>query len=169
MSEEIWKPVKGYNGLYQVSNLGNIRRITKCIKCKNGTVKIIHGKNLKQINHIYKYVILSKNSIQKHHLVHRLVAQSFIPNPENKPCVDHINTTKTDNRAENLRWVNHSENMRNTLTINIFCKKVLCVETGKVFNSAIDAEKNTGIGKRQIGAVCRGERKTTHGYHWRFV
>lgn len=166
--EEIWKDVPDYDGLYQVSNIGNVKRITQNIKCKNGATKVIRGKKMKQTSNIYQYVILTKNCIQKHHAVHRLVAQAFIPNPENKPCIDHINTIKTDNRVENLRWVTKKENMNNPLTLNVFNKKVICVETGKIFNSSVEAEKITGISRGQIGAVCRGERKTTQGYHWRF-
>ena len=103
--EEIWKDIKGYEGIYQVSNFGNVRRV----------------KMLKQYydeSKGYNVVCLSKNGNSKVVKVHQLVAKAFIPNPDNKSCIDHINTDRTDNRVENLRWVSIKENMNNPLTIN---------------------------------------------------
>ena len=110
MEEEIWKPIKGYEGLYEISNLGRVKslnynrtgkeEILKNAECSNG----------------YLTVGLTKNGKQKLFKIHRLVAEAFIPNPENKPCIDHINTIKNDNRVENLRWVTNEENNNNPLT-----------------------------------------------------
>jgi hypothetical protein len=100
--QEIWRPVVGYEGLYEVSCDGNVySRHT--------------GKDLKLKLSIYGYnrIVLHKEGEGKNYQVHRLVAQAFIPNPENKPQVDHINRNKTDNRVENLRWVTCSENCIN--------------------------------------------------------
>lgn len=104
--KEIWKDVDGYEGLYQVSNLGNVRRV-KLLKqyydeSKGG----------------YNVVSLCKDGKVKIVRVHQLVANAFVPNPNNKPCIDHINTDKRDNRAENLRWCTIKENRNNPLTIN---------------------------------------------------
>ena len=109
--EEIWKDIEGYENKYQVSNLGRVKslnynhtkkeQILKC--CKTGA----------------GYTLV--NLCGKMFLVHRLVAKTFIPNPENKPCVDHINTIRDDNRVNNLRWVTHKENMvDNEITRNKF-------------------------------------------------
>lgn len=103
--KEEWKDIEGFEGVYQVSNF---------IKVLN----VITGK-LKKFSfdsHGYLTVRLWKNNSSKLYLVHRLIAEAFIPNPENKYCVDHINTFKTDNRVENLKWVNHKENQNNPLT-----------------------------------------------------
>ena len=108
MQDEIWKDVVGYEGMYQVSNLGRVRR---CLGNRFRYLRI-HSKVRG-----YYYVSISKNGIAKKIRVHQLVAQAFIPNPNNKPCIDHINAIKTDNRVENLRWVTHKENTNNPLTI----------------------------------------------------
>lgn len=102
-TEEIWKDVIGYEGLYQVSNLGRIKSLPR-----NGTVKntII----LRTDGKLYDVVRLRKNDIPKPFLVHRLVAIAFIPNQLNKPCVNHIDGIKHNNMLSNLEWVTRSEN-----------------------------------------------------------
>lgn len=99
---EEWKDIKGYEGLYQVSNEGRVFSIRK-----NKLLSPVKNKKSGYIQ-----VSLNKNT----HLVHRLVAEAFIPNTENKPVVDHINTIRTDNRIENLRWVTQKENNNNPIT-----------------------------------------------------
>lgn len=103
---EIWKDIEGYEGLYQVSNLGNVRRV-KLLKQYSDKSK--GG---------YNVVSLCKDGKVKIARVHQLVANAFVPNPNNKPCIDHINTDRKDNRAVNLQWVTQKENNNNPLTIN---------------------------------------------------
>ena len=93
MATEEWRDIVGYEGRYQVSNLGR-----------------------------YSEIGLLKSGIMKHHKVARLVALSFIPNPEDKPCIDHIDTVRNNDRMSNLRWVTNSENMRNPITYAKCCK-----------------------------------------------
>jgi len=101
---EVWKEIEGYEGLYEVSSEGRVRSI---IKGNYLTFKSLNK---------YQRVGLCVHSLQKWFLVHRLVAQAFIPNPDNKPEVDHINCDRSDNRVENLRWVTSKENNNNPLT-----------------------------------------------------
>ena len=110
MEEEIWKSIKSYEGLYEISSLGRVKSLNY-----RGTGKEKVLKNIEDRKG-YLMVCLTKNGKQKHFKVHRLVAEAFIPNPEGKPCIDHINTIKNDNRVENLRWVTHEENSNNSLT-----------------------------------------------------
>lgn len=111
MDGETWKDVVGYEGLYEVSSYGRVKSLN--YKGCKGKVRI-----LKQTfdGNGYLIVGLKKDGKMKTNLIHRLVAQTFIENKENKPCVDHINTIKADNRVENLRFVTHKENNNNPLT-----------------------------------------------------
>lgn len=106
---EQWKDIEGYEGLYQVSSVGRVRSLNYR---RSGEIRLLKtGKNSRG----YLQVLLFKNGV-KNFRVHRLVAQAFIPNPENKSCIDHINTIKTDNYYKNLKWCTTKENNNNELT-----------------------------------------------------
>ena len=105
IENEVWKNIDNADG-FMVSNLGRILEGEKIL------LPVINKSG-------YCLVSIKKNKKRKHYKLHRLVAEAFIPNPNNKPEVDHINTDKTDNRVENLRWVTHFENMfENEITFN---------------------------------------------------
>ena len=118
MQELIWKSVPNYEGFYEVSNNGQVRSVDRFVQF-NGTLSLVKGKakNIRLDTYGYAVVSLSKNGVEKTMKVHRLVAMAFIPNPENKPCIDHVNTIRTDNRVDNLRWVTSKENSNNRLTL----------------------------------------------------
>lgn len=162
---EEWKDIKGYEGLYQVSTMGRVRsfheyggikqRILRLKKCKSG----------------YVSVALAKHGTYSYVFIHRLVAQTFIPNPENCPVVNHKDENKTNNRVDNLEWCsskyNNNYGTRNQRAIESKNKSVLCVETGRVFDSLKSAREfthATGIHK-----VAKGRQRTSGGYHWRYV
>jgi hypothetical protein len=130
MQTEIWKPISGYNGYYEVSNLGRVRSITRKIERTDPndiTKKRLFTYKGKLVpfwltKRGYCRLTICINGIAKKYLVHRLVADAFIPNNENKLQVNHINCVKTDNRVENLEWVTNYENylhsVENGLQVN---------------------------------------------------
>ena len=127
---EIWRPVKGYEGLYEVSSLGRVKSLDYH---KTGKERLL---KLANVGNGYLQAHLFKNKKHKIYLVHRLVAEAFIPNPDNKPCIDHIDTDKTNNTVAlnedgsvnyektNLRWCTYKENSNNPITIGNFSKLI---------------------------------------------
>lgn len=170
---EIWKDVVGYEGLYKVSNLGRVKSIDR-----RDRIGVFHGGRVLSTFAIpsgYLYVSLHKNGNKINKSVHGLVANAFLDQPCEQLEVNHINGVKTDNGVENLEWCTHLTNMNHAVTTGLHTKfgqkKVLCVETGIVYDSAVDAAKDTGANKANISKVClkKPHCNTTGGYHWRFV
>lgn len=114
MNEEIWKPVVGYEGLYEVSNTGQVRSLDRYIKYSNGQIHLHKGKVLSPVikDNGYLQVGLYYNGKYKMFLVHRVVAQAFIPNPDNLPEVNHLDEDKTNNNVTNLEWCDRSYNLK---------------------------------------------------------
>ena len=109
--QEIWKPIKDYENFYAVSNLGRVKRLESYTKHPSGAKKIVRERILKLSNSKgYRLMMVSVNGIRINFLVHRLVAQAFIPNPEKKPQVNHIDGNRNNNNFENLEWCTCSEN-----------------------------------------------------------
>ena len=113
MIEEIWRPIEGYEGLYEVSNTGQIRSLDMYLKCKGKSYRLQKGKVLSPSKNTdgYLQVGLCCNGKYKKCLVHRLVAQVFLPNPDNLPEVNHLDEDKTNNRVENLEWCDRKYNL----------------------------------------------------------
>lgn len=155
---EIWKDIQGYEGLYQVSNLGRVKSLGRNVKrplTKIGYVwqpeKILKPNKTK---YGYLKITLRKNNKSKYFTVHRLVAITFIPNPENKPQIDHINADKTNNSVNNLRWVTCKENINNPLT--------LIKNSGKnhyLYGKNLSEETKQNIRKAHLGKKISEETK----------
>lgn len=182
--EEIWKPIKGYEGCYEISSLCRIRSIPRKIKSKSIGFAMTKERILKPWlckSTKYYMVTLYKYHKSKKKSVHRLFAEAFIPNPENKPFIDHINGVRSDNRIENLRWVTHKENM-NTPTAkenrirsqSHSAKRVaqISILTGEViqeYRSVGEVERQNGFRRGNISACCRGETEISFGYKWKYI
>lgn len=165
---EVWKDIEGYEGYYQVSNLGRVKSLERLVIGKNGKRYFCESKELFGTvdSTGYLMVTLRKDGARKTISIHRLVAKTFIPNPENKPTVDHINRNKTDNHVENLRWATHLEQADNT----DHKKPIVAIkgETILYFESAKQAEKY-GFNSSTICECCRGKLKTHRGYEWHYL
>ncbi len=109
--KEVWKPIENYEGFYEVSNLGNVKRLQSYTRHPSGARKIVRERVLKQANcNGYRIVMITNKNSRLNKMIHRLVAESFISNPQNKKHVNHINGIKSDNRVENLEWNTPKEN-----------------------------------------------------------
>ena len=178
--EEIWKDIKGYEGLYQVSNMGRVKSLEHVTIRKNGSKLPVKERILKPeiLHNGYLRVKLYDSSDKmKRFLVHRLVCEAFHENPENRPDVNHINEDKSDNRACNLEWVTRKENNNHGTRIARVAK-VRSKPVGqytrdgkliKVWQSATEVERRLGLDPSNIGKVARGERKTAYGYVWKYI
>lgn len=159
---EEWKDIKGYEGLYQVSNLGRVK-----------SFKFNRERLLKlRFTGRYYQMILYKNKSCKSYYIHRLVAEMFISNPDNLPFVNHKDENKQNNCVDNLEWCTQKYNINYGTSlkkrIDLMGKPVICMETGKRYKSALEAGKQIGINYKHICDCCRGRRKTTGGYHWEY-
>ena len=175
--KEIFMDIKGYEGSYQVSNLGNIRNNK--------------GRIMKQRKDRYGYMRISfrKDGNLKTYYVHRLVLQAFKANPDNKPHVNHLDENKENNNLNNLAWSTAAENnswgtknsrANETKRKNgVFDKlaknnnlnppkKVLCITTGKVYESAHDAARDLNLNNSAITQCCKGKYKRTKGYQFKY-
>ena len=159
--EEVWKSIQGYEGFYEVSSWGRIKNSRS-------------GRVLKAGKHITGYLLvdLCKNGKHTTYRVHRLVAQTFIPNPQNKPEVNHIDENKENNYVENLEWVTSKENI-NHGTHNLRVSKtkslpIICVETGVEYSSGKECAKQLGLHRGNIINVLKGRRKTCGGYTFKY-
>lgn len=111
---EEWRDIEGYEGLYQISSEGRVKSLKRIARNNHTVDSKIRKPKIDKDG--YCCVSLWIDGVSKEYFIHRLVAQAFVPNPENKPCIDHINTDRTDNRVENLRWCTHKENTNNPIS-----------------------------------------------------
>jgi hypothetical protein len=183
--EEVWKDIDGYEGLYQVSNLGRVKSLPRFVRNKSSHFftkeKILKPSNTKG----YSYVSIRKDNIANQCKIHRLVCLAFLPNPENKRTVNHINGIRSDNRLCNLEWATDSENLKHSYDYlgrispsvgkyginNKTSKKIVQLNMDgsfiKCWDSRADALRS-GF-SRSITACCKGKELSSKGFRWMYL
>lgn len=174
---EIWKDIKGYEGLYQVSNKGRVKSLNYRRIGKEGILKGRPDKDG------YLRIGLYKNKKQKPFYIHRLVAIAFLPNPNNLPQVNHKDENKENNHVENLEWCTSeynnnygSRNERASVSMkgkkHKLKKQILCIETGEIFDTSQDVINIMFNGKGSQSNIrnhLNGQRKSAYGYHFKYI
>ena len=173
---EEWRDIKGYEGRYQVSNLGMVRDL--------GAETVVHrlgGTHKRRLKPKLLTVSVSKTGYNTVSLngkttkLHRIIAEAFIPNPDSLLIINHKNGVKTDNRLENLEWCTHAYNLQHAAhtlgTMNLIhpMRRVVCLDTGKVYDSLAEAARDTGAREQNIWHVCNGHWHKTANLRWRYV
>jgi len=172
---EIWKPVVGYEGLYEVSNLGRVKSLERKVNKLHGE-RTVQERILKPLikEDGYYRVELWKGCSGKKYYIHRLVAQVFLSNPKNYPDVNHKDENKSNNNVENLEFCstkyNNNYGTKNRRASLAQSKPIMCVETGVIYQCKKDAEKHLGMNtKTHIIDCCNGKLQTCCGFHWKYV
>lgn len=167
----MYKAIKGYEGIYEVNESGQIRSIDRIVERKDGRTRKYKGKELKlQMGRDgYAIIRLNKNGVAKNYQVHRLVAKTFLPNPDNLPEIHHKNHDRKDNRVENLQWVTIYEQRDSHWRAAISKAKgvrLRVVGNGidKIFISAHEIKRELGVNHSNALQVAKGIRKQANGY-----
>ena len=169
---EIWKPIVGYEGLYEVSSFGRVRSLDRYDGRAYRRGCIIKPR----IQSNYLSVSLCNGGKCRQQLVHRLVAKTFIPNPNNLPMINHKDENKTNNCVENLEWCdakyNRNYGSMNEKLAKHFSKPILQFSNNnkliKKWSSIREAERHTGVYNQHICACCQGKIKSAGGYIWKY-
>lgn len=175
--EEVWKDIKDYEGHYQVSNLGRVKSVSRTIQSSSGKITT-KDLILKPKNNIGGYLVvnLNKDGSYKTKFVHRLVAETFIPNPNNLPQINHKDENKNNNFVENLEWCTSKYNAnygtRNIRASKNKMKRVAQYDLEGNFirhwESISTVQRETGMRLSGISGACLGINKTAYGYLWRY-
>lgn len=169
---ELWKDIQGFEGLYQVSNYGRVKLLEHTFTTKTGKVCTVPGKIKKPSNvKGYCHVVLDACGKVKNISVHRLVARAFIPNPDNKPQVNHIDGNKKNNHVDNLEWVTGEENIQHAFDTGLMPVKAQPVLMDGVvrFDSITKCARHVGVDNHEIRRALQGKYKTVHGHTFAYA
>ena len=180
MQQEIWKDIPGYMGLYQVSNFGRIKGLSRIVKNKDSQMVVESKIKNPQLNKTNDRLIisLSKDGIKRTYFIHRLVALAFIPNPNNLPQINHKDENPKNNNVENLEWCTayYNTHYGNCIRKRAKSKSKAIYQIDRIkhkiinqFDSLTQAQEITGIDKRLISRVLCGKNQTAGGYIWELV
>lgn len=168
MNQEEWRPIKGFEGIYEVSTYGKVKSL------HYGKERLL---TLNVTSNGYYCVNLCTRGTCKTHMVHRLVAETFIENPNDLPMVNHIDENPLNNHAINLEWCdvlhNNNHGTRNVRMAKSLSKPVVGTHliTGEKirFNSTKEAQRNSNFKSSGISAVCLGKKNHHHNYTWKYI
>jgi hypothetical protein len=184
--EEVWKDVPGYEGLYQISSFGRVRTLDRVITQSNGVRRNVKGKVYKEptgSKYYWTVILVGRDGKTAFQTAHRLVATLFIPNLDNKPCINHKNGIKTYNRVENLEWVTRKENVLHAYRTGLaeackrkngydywwkgihqnYARKCQCLCTGRIMCFS-EAAKEVGCVISHFSRMMNGVQKTNWTY-----
>ena len=179
MTEEIWKPITGYEDLYEVSNLGRVKSLARRV-WRQGSTRAGHYMMMKEKimtpsvakNQQQRLINFSDEfGNRQGFLVSRLVAQEFIPNLNNYNCVIHKGD-KLDDSVYNLRWGTKQEAVGPSVAkrnVRLRTKRIRCIETGIIYNGLADVKSRLGMPIYGIKFTCNGTQEMSRGYHWEYV
>lgn len=163
---EIWRDIQGFEGIYQISNLGRVKNIKTNRIRKQGYDK----------DHYPKVELCNKKKYSKDKSIkiHRLVAENFIPNPHNLPEVNHIDGNKLNNSVSNLEWCSSKYNSRHRIyclkkNSHWACKRIKCVELNKEFDSIAEGARYIGVTQPTLSEVLSKPNRTCRKYHWIYL
>jgi len=187
---EVWKAIEGYEGYYEISNLGRVKSLKRQVKTAVGYRTVTERILIYQLSYGYPRVVLRRENTDKSFVIHRLIALAFIPNPNSFPIINHINGVRNDYRIENLEWCTYSHNTKHAfetglhdinpiikmgkenaikMRIKVRQLKKKTKESIKIYDSISDASLQTDIPISNIVEVCKGRRKSAGGYSWEYV
>lgn len=175
MNDEIWKDIPNYEGLYQISNMGRVKSISHIVIDTLGRHFPVKEKIRKSVvdRNGYYHLKLIAHGHTKDFQIHQLVAQAFIPNPNHYKEINHKDEDKRNNKVSNLEWCTRKYNVNYHNLPDRQGKKVAQYDkTGKlikIYPSIREAERETNITNQHIIRVCKGRRKSTGGYVWKYI